>query len=75
MTLLQRRPDLGPAAFSAYWRTRHRDVVLAVPGIRVRVASWTHAVAAMTLVSICGLNWGMRLDDAASVLPHRLRCA
>lgn len=46
--------------------------LLAVPGIRGRVASWTHAVAAMMLIAICGMNWGMRLDDAASVLPHGL---
>lgn len=44
MTLLQRRPDLGPAAFSAYWRTRHRDVVLAVPGIRGYVQNHPAAV-------------------------------
>lgn len=46
--------------------------LLLVPGIRVRVASWTHAVAAMTLLSICGLNWGMRLADEAVVLPQGL---
>jgi len=46
--------------------------LLLVPGIRVRVASWTHAVAAMTLIAICGMNWGMRLNDASVVLPYGL---
>lgn len=46
--------------------------LLLVPGIRVRVASWTHAVAAMNLIAICGMNWGMRLDDPDKVLPNGL---
>jgi uncharacterized membrane protein len=47
--------------------------LLLVRGIRVRAASWTHAIAAMTLLSIAGANWGLRLEDAeASVLPHGL---
>lgn len=46
--------------------------LLLVPGIRVRVASWTHAVAAMTLIAICGMNWGMRMHDASLVLPNGL---
>lgn len=46
--------------------------LLLVPGIRVRVASWTHAVAAMTLIAICGLNWGMRYAEAVPVLPNGL---
>lgn len=46
--------------------------LLLVPGIRVRVASWTHAVAAMMLISIAGLNWGLRLVDETAVLPHGL---
>jgi uncharacterized membrane protein len=46
--------------------------LLLVPGIRARVASWTHAVAAMTLIAICGLNWGMRLYDKTLVLPNGL---
>lgn len=44
--------------------------LLLVEGIRKRAASWTHAVAAMTLISIAGMNWGLRLgapEDA--VLP------
>lgn len=46
--------------------------LLLVPGIRVRVASWTHAVAAMMLIAIAGMNWGVRLGDAPQVLPHGL---
>ena len=46
--------------------------LLLVPGIRVRVASWTHAVAAMTLIATCAMNWGMRLADPGVVLPHGL---
>jgi uncharacterized membrane protein len=46
--------------------------LLLVPGIRSRVASWTHAVAAMTLISICGLNWGLRLHDDDAALPYGL---
>ena len=43
-----------------------------VPGIRGRVASWAHGVAAMTLLSVAGANWGVRLADAEAVLPHGL---
>lgn len=46
--------------------------LLLVAGIRKRVASWTHAIAAMMLISIAGMNWGLRLADAAAVLPHGL---
>lgn len=46
--------------------------LLLVPGIRKRVASWTHAIAAMTLLAIAGMNWGLRLADAEAVLPHGL---
>lgn len=46
--------------------------LLLVPGIRARVASWTHAVAAMMLISIAGANWGLRFTDTADVLPHGL---
>jgi uncharacterized membrane protein len=44
--------------------------LLLVPGIRVRVASWNHAVAAMTLIAVAGLNWGLRLYFPEQVLPH-----
>lgn len=46
--------------------------LLLVPGIRSRVASWTHGIAAMTLISVAGANWGLRLVDATAVLPHGL---
>ncbi|MBR0556902.1 DUF2231 domain-containing protein [Ciceribacter sp. L1K23] len=46
--------------------------LLAVPGIRARAASWAHAIAAMTLISAMGMNWGIRLVDPAVVLPHGL---
>ena len=46
--------------------------VLLVPGIRVREASWSHAVAAMTLVAIAGANWGLRLIDPGEILTHGL---
>lgn len=40
-----------------------------VPGIRARAASWTHAIAAMTLISVMGMNWGLRLTQPDAVLP------
>jgi uncharacterized membrane protein len=46
--------------------------LLLVKGIRVRVASWTHAIAAMTLIAIAGMNWGVRIADLDNVLPHGL---
>ena len=46
--------------------------LLAVPGIRVRVASWNHAIAAMTLLAVAGANWGLRLNYPEAVLPHGL---
>ena len=45
--------------------------LILVRGIRIRVASWTHATAAMTLIAIIGANWGLRLSGA-EVLPHGL---
>lgn len=45
--------------------------LILVRGIRIRVASWTHATAAMTLIAIMGANWGLRLTEA-EVLPHGL---
>jgi uncharacterized membrane protein len=42
-----------------------------VKGIRIRVASWTHATAAMMLISILGANWGLRLSGG-EVMPHGL---
>ncbi|WP_321963223.1 DUF2231 domain-containing protein [Paraburkholderia sp. J7] len=46
--------------------------LLLVRGIRLREASWSHAVAAMTLLAIAGANWGLRLLYPAEVLPHGL---
>lgn len=46
--------------------------LLLVPGIRIRAASWTHAISAMMLVSVAGLNWGIRYAEMAPVLPHGL---
>lgn len=43
--------------------------LLLVKGIRVRVSSWTHAVAAMCLIASAALNWGLRLDGPELVLP------
>ena len=46
--------------------------LLLVAGIRARVASWAHAIAAIMLISVAGANWGLRIgigpEDA--VLPH-----
>jgi uncharacterized membrane protein len=45
--------------------------LLAVPGIRVRAASWTHFILAMTLLSVLGGNWGLRLGDpVGAILPY-----
>ena len=46
--------------------------LLLVPGIRLREASWSHAVAAMTLVAMTAANWGLRLFYPESILPHGL---
>lgn len=43
--------------------------LLLVRGIRMRVASWTHAIAAMMLLAVAGTNWGLRLGDPEAVLP------
>jgi uncharacterized membrane protein len=46
--------------------------LLLVRGIRVLEASWSHAVAAMTLLAISGANWGDRLFNPELILPHGL---
>ena len=46
--------------------------LLLVPGIRARVASWAHGIAAITLISVAGANWGLRLIDPQFVLPQGL---
>ena len=61
------RVGLWSAGF-AFWTGVAASIVgmaeiLLVPGIRVLEASWSHAVAAMTLVAIAGANWGLRLID------------
>jgi uncharacterized membrane protein len=61
----------------AFWTGVAASIVgiaelLLVPGIRAREASWSHAVAAMTLVAIAGANWGVRLIDPGEVLTHGL---
>ncbi|HEY8261136.1 MAG TPA: DUF2231 domain-containing protein [Methylosinus sp.] len=44
--------------------------LLLVAGIRTRAMSWTHGVAAMMLLSLAGMNFGLRLEDAvAAVYP------
>lgn len=45
--------------------------LILVKGIRIRVATWTHATAAMMLISILGANWGLRLTST-EMLPHGL---
>lgn len=46
--------------------------LLLVRGIRLRVASWNHAIAAITLLAILGTNWGVRFTDLDNTLPHGL---
>ncbi|SMQ85374.1 Uncharacterized membrane protein [Devosia lucknowensis] len=46
--------------------------LLAVPGIRVRVASWNHAIAAMVMLAIVGANAGLRMFWPETVLPNGL---
>lgn len=46
--------------------------LLAVPGIRVRVASWNHAIAAITLIAMIGANFGLRMTAPEAILPHGL---
>lgn len=45
------------------------------PGIRRRIAVWTHFIAAMVCLSVYGANWGIRYavpDPAVAVLPWGL---
>lgn len=46
--------------------------LLAVPGIRVRVASWNHAIAAMVLLAISAANAGLRITHPELILPSGL---
>jgi uncharacterized membrane protein len=61
----------------AFWTGVAASIVgtaelLLVPGIRALEASWSHAIAAMTLVAITGANWGLRLSYPETILPHGL---
>lgn len=47
--------------------------LLLVPGIRARIASWTHFIIAVTLLALLGANWGHRLHGyEEAVLPYGL---
>ena len=47
--------------------------LLAIPGVRRRGASWSHFVAAITLISVAFANWFLRLaDPAGTILPWGL---
>ncbi|MGF6917297.1 DUF2231 domain-containing protein [Paraburkholderia sp. 40] len=70
------RAGLWAAGF-AFWSGVAASVVgtaelLLVRGIRLKEASWSHAVAAMTLVALAGANWGVRLNYPDEILPHGL---
>ena len=61
----------------AFWTGVGASIVgtaelLLVRGIRMLEASWSHAIAALTLVAIAGANWGLRLVYPESTLPHGL---
>jgi uncharacterized membrane protein len=65
------------SAGMAFWSGVGASIVgtgelLLVRGIRLHEASWSHAIAAMTLVAMAGASWGLRLTDPVSVLPHGL---
>jgi uncharacterized membrane protein len=65
------------SAGMAFWSGVGASIVgtgelLLVRGIRLHEASWSHAIAAMTLVAMAGASWGVRLTDPLSVLPHGL---
>ncbi|MGF6469362.1 DUF2231 domain-containing protein [Paraburkholderia youngii] len=70
------RAGLWAAGF-AFWSGVAASVVgtaelLLVRGIRLQEASWSHAVAAMTLVALAAANWGVRLYYPDEILPHGL---
>ncbi|WP_112960635.1 DUF2231 domain-containing protein [Agrobacterium sp. fls2-241-TYG-188a] len=46
--------------------------LLLVAGIRARVASWAHGIAAMALIGVMGANWGGRVTATIDILPHGL---
>ena len=43
--------------------------LLLVRGIRLRGSGWAHGVAAVMLISVLGMNWGLRLTRPEEVLP------
>lgn len=61
----------------AFWTAVAASIVgtaelLAVRGIRLLEAGWSHAVAALTLLAIAGASWGVRLIHPDEILPHGL---
>lgn len=61
----------------AFWMGLAAGIVgtielLSVAGIRERVASWAHAIAAIMLIAIAGLNWGLRVTESIDIVPHGL---
>src|SRR5262245_20793481 len=61
----------------AFWSALAASVVgtaelVLVRGIRLLEASWSHAVAAMTLLAITGAVWGEHLFKPELILPHGL---
>lgn len=63
----------------AFWTGVAASIVgtaelLLVPGIRALEASWSHAIAAMTLVAITGANWGLRLSYPETICRTALPC-
>ena len=47
--------------------------LLVIPGVRRRGASWSHFIAAITLISIAFTNWFWRLDGGSeAILPWGL---
>ena len=44
--------------------------LLIIPGVRRRGASWSHFIAAVTLISVAFANWYLRIaDPAALIMP------
>ena len=64
----------------AFWSALAASVIgtaelLLVRGIRLLEASWSHAIAAMTLLAIAGALWGEHLFKPELILPHGLALA
>lgn len=43
--------------------------VALIKGLRHLPAVWAHAIIALTLLALIGVNWGMRMGDPAGVWP------